>query len=186
MDVTSSVTRVMRRSLREARSRRGLPAVARISARCGSTCVGAGTCYLPFALLLWAAQHYLLFNLTPSLPYSVVWLDRDRPPSRGDLIVFRFEGEELMQLRKGQRFFKRIVGLPGDAVSVDGRRVLVNGTDVGVAKQYTRDGHRLEPIAAGVIPPGTYYVQGTHAIASIRAIARADWCTRARSSARCP
>jgi conjugal transfer pilin signal peptidase TrbI len=120
--------------------------------------------YLPFAFLLLAAQHYLLFNVTQSLPYSVVWLDRESAPARGDLVVYRFEGEELMQIRKGQRFFKRIVGLPGDEVSVDGRRVLVNGTDVGIAKQYTLDGHRLEPVAAGVIPHGYYFVQGTHAM----------------------
>ena len=118
--------------------------------------------YLPFAFLLWAAHRYLLFNVTQSLPYSVVWLDRESAPGRGDLVVYRFEGEELMQLRKGQRFFKRIVGMPGDEVSVVGRRVLVNGTDVGLAKQYTLDGHRLEPVAAGVIPQNTYYAQGTH------------------------
>jgi conjugal transfer pilin signal peptidase TrbI len=80
----------------------------------------------------------------------------------GDLVVYRFDGDELMHVRKGQRFFKRVVGKPGDRVSVEGRRVLVNGVEVGIAKHYTRDGHRLEPIAAGVIPQGHYYVQGTH------------------------
>jgi len=121
--------------------------------------------YLPFAFLLWGAHHYLFFNVTQSLPYSIVWLDREAVPARGDLVVYRFEGEELMQLRKGERFFKRIVGLPGDDVSVVvGRRVLVNGADVGIAKQYTLGGHRLEPVAAGVIPQDTYYVQGTHAM----------------------
>jgi len=118
--------------------------------------------YLPCAFLLWGAHHYLFFNVTASLPYSIVWLDREAVPARGDLVVYRFDGDELMQIRKGARFFKRIVGLPGDEVSVVGRRVLVNGADVGIAKQYTLDGHRLEPIAAGVIPQDAYYVQGTH------------------------
>jgi conjugal transfer pilin signal peptidase TrbI len=120
--------------------------------------------YLPGALAFVVAQHFLLFNITQSLPYVVVWLDRAATPMRGDLVVYRFEGEELMQVRKGQRFFKRIVGMPGDQVSVEGRRVLVNGSEVGSAKQMTLDGHRLEPLAAGVIPPGYYYVQGTHAM----------------------
>jgi conjugal transfer pilin signal peptidase TrbI len=118
--------------------------------------------YVPFGLALLVAQHYLLFNVSASLPYRVVWLDRASTPMRGDLVVYRFDGDELMHVRKGQRFFKRVVGMPGDPVSVEGRRVLVNGVDVGITKHYTRDGHRLEPIAAGVIPQGHYYVQGTH------------------------
>jgi conjugal transfer pilin signal peptidase TrbI len=118
--------------------------------------------YLPLALAWVVAQHYLLFNWTRSLPYSVVWLDPTPTFARGDLIVYRFDGEELMYLKKGQRFFKRIAGVPGDQVSVQGRRVLVNGNDVGTAKQYTLDGHRLEPLEPGVIPAGYYYVQGTH------------------------
>jgi len=93
----------------------------------------------------------------------VVWLHRGTTDfARGDLVVYRYEGEELMHLRKGQRFFKRIVGLPGDRISVEDRRVLVNGTDVGIAKQYTLEGKRLEPLVPGVIPLDYFYVQGTH------------------------
>ena len=118
--------------------------------------------YLPLALAWVVAQHYLLFNWTASLPYSMVWFDSARNFTRGDLIVYRFDGQELMYLKKGQRFFKRIGGMPGDRVSVENRRVLINGADVGIAKQYTLEGHRLEPLEPGVIPAGYYYVQGTH------------------------
>jgi conjugal transfer pilin signal peptidase TrbI len=118
--------------------------------------------YLPLVLAWSVAQHYLLFNWTRSLPYSVVWLDPTFTFARGDLIVYRFDGEILMHLKKGQRFFKRIVGVPGDRVSVEDRRVLVNGADVGIAMRYTLDGHRLDPLEPGVIPPGYLYVQGTH------------------------
>ena len=119
--------------------------------------------YLPAALAWLVAQHYLLFNWTASLPYHVVWLHRGTTDlARGDLIVYRYEGDELMHLKKGQRFFKRIAGLPGDNVTVDERRVLVNGADVGIAKQYTLDGHRLDTLPPGLIPPGYFYVQGTH------------------------
>ncbi len=38
------------------------------------------------------------------------------------------------------------------------------GADVGVARQYTLDGHRLEPLAPGLIPADCFYVQGTHAM----------------------
>lgn len=118
--------------------------------------------YLPLALAWGFAQHYLLFNWTRSLPYSVVWLESTPTFARGDLIVYRYDGAELMYLKRGQRFFKRIAGVPGDSVSVEDRRVLVNGADVGIAKRYTLDGHRLEPVAAGVIRPAYFYVQGTH------------------------
>ena len=118
--------------------------------------------YLPLALAWVLAQHYVLFNWTRSLPYSVVWLDSTPTLARGDLIVYRYDGAELMYLKKGQRFFKRIVGVSGDRVSVEDRRVLVNGTDVGIAKRYTLDGHRLEPLASGVIRADYFYVQGTH------------------------
>jgi conjugal transfer pilin signal peptidase TrbI len=121
-----------------------------------------GYLYLPFLLAWSIGQHYLFFNWTASLPYSVLWLDSAENFARGDLIVYRFDGEELMHLKKGQRFFKRIVGMAGDRVSLEDRRVLVNGTLVGIAKRYTLDGHRLEPIAPGVIPEGFFYVQGTH------------------------
>ena len=118
--------------------------------------------YVPFVLAWSVAHHYLLFNWTASLPYSIVWLDSEWKFARGDLIVYRFDGEELMHLKKGQRFFKRILGVAGDRVNIEGRRVLINGADVGIAKRYTLDGHQLEPLAPGVIPSEFFYVQGTH------------------------
>lgn len=106
----------------------------------------------------------VLFNWTPSLPYHVAVMQYGHPPlQRGDLIVFAFAGEAQMHYRglRGQPFFKRVRGLPGDVVSVQDRVVLVNGDPVGVAKTHARDRHPLAPIAPMVIPPGHYYVQGT-------------------------
>lgn len=119
--------------------------------------------YVPAALVWLTAQHYLLFNWSASLPYHVVYLlPTIGELGRGDLIVYRYAGQEVLHLRQGQRFLKRIVGVPGDEVSVKGRRVLVNGVDVGIAKEVTRDGQRLEPLPPGPIPADTFYVQGTH------------------------
>ena len=114
------------------------------------------------ALVVAACYQHLLFNLTPSLPYVLAVLDRGATVERGDLIVFRFEGGEIGPYLKGQWFFKRVAGLPGDTVRVDGQNVFVNATPVGFAKPRTRTGEPLEPIAPGPIPPGRYYVQGTH------------------------
>jgi conjugal transfer pilin signal peptidase TrbI len=114
------------------------------------------------ALVFAASYQHLLFNLTPSLPYVLAVLDRSASVERDDLIVFRFQGGEIGPYLKGQWFFKRVVGLPGDTVSVDGRNVFINATYVGFAKPRTHAGEPLEPIAPGPIPPGRYYVQGTH------------------------
>lgn len=106
----------------------------------------------------------LLFNWTSSLPYRVA-LVRYSPHSleRGDYIVFSFAGQaqETYPGLRGQPFFKQVRGLPGDVVTVVGRAVAVNGEVVGVAKTHAYDRRPLEPIAATVIAPGYYFVQGT-------------------------
>lgn len=118
--------------------------------------------YVPFAFFyLWALDH-IGINWTPSLPYHVVYIERQAALRRGDLIVFRFEGGEIAHHFKGQRFFKRIAGVAGDEITLQGRNVLVNGVPVGFARSRTLDGRALEAIEPGVIPADRFYVQGTH------------------------
>ena len=130
--------------------------------------------YLPL-LTLWGLAYMRLFvdptprlpvffNWTPSLPYRVALVRPARGLlQRGDYIVFAFAGEAQQTYPglQGQPFFKRVRGLPGDRVTVEGRAISINGEPVGIAKTHTQDRHPLEPIAATVIPPGHYYVQGT-------------------------
>jgi hypothetical protein len=61
---------------------------------------------------------------------------RTAPLQRGDFIVFSFAGEAQARYPglRGQPFFKIVRGLPGDAVTVAGRHVAINGEVVGVAK----------------------------------------------------
>jgi conjugal transfer pilin signal peptidase TrbI len=130
--------------------------------------------YLP-VLAIWAFAYArlfvdptprvpVLFNVTPSLPYRMAWMQHgEHPLQRGDLIVFAFDGEaqdHYPGLRR-QPFFKRVGGLPGDTVTVDERKVYVNGQLVGLAKTHAHDRHPLAPIAPVVIPAGHYYVQGS-------------------------
>lgn len=107
----------------------------------------------------------VLVNWTPSLPYRIVYVDYfDRVLSRGDLIVYSFEGQAAERDYPGLRhqpFFKRVAGLPGDAVTVRDREVFVNGRPVGRAKTHTFDRRPLEPIESIVIPQGFLYVKGT-------------------------
>ena len=107
----------------------------------------------------------LLFNWTPSLPYRVALLQYGpHALQRGDFIVFAFAGEAQIHYPglRGQPFFKIVRGVPGDVVTVTGRQVAVNGQPVGMAKTQAYDHRPLAPIAPTVIPPGHYYVQGTH------------------------
>jgi len=108
----------------------------------------------------------ILFNWTPSVPYQVaiVQYGHSQILGHGDYIVYAFDGEaqHIYPGLRAQPFFKRIGGVPGDRVTVIGRQVFVNDKSVGVAKAATFDGHPLALIADTVIPPGYYYVQGTH------------------------
>ena len=106
----------------------------------------------------------VLFNWTPSLPYSVALVQYGpHTLQRGDYVVFAFAGEAQAAYPglHGQPFFKIVRGMPGDAVTVEGRVVAINGEVVGQAKTHAYDLRPLDPISATVIPPGHYYVQGT-------------------------
>jgi conjugal transfer pilin signal peptidase TrbI len=108
----------------------------------------------------------ILFNWTSSLPYTVAVMQyrSGQPLQRGDFIVYAFDGDAQRTYPglRGQPLFKQIRGVPGDQVTVIGRQVFVNGISAGAAKPHTFDGRPLQPIAETVIPPGFYYVQGTH------------------------
>ena len=87
--------------------------------------------YLPLLFVyLWALDH-IGVNWTPSLPYHVVYIDKHVSVGRGDLVVFRFEGGEIANHFKGQRFFKRIAGVAGDEITLQGRNIFINGAHVG-------------------------------------------------------
>lgn len=108
----------------------------------------------------------LLFNWTPSLPYTVAWFEGRRAPlHRGDFVIYRFDGpgQQHYPGLAHQPFFKRIRGLPGDEVTVQGRTVSINGSAVAVAKTHAFDRRPLTPLAPTVIPGGHYYVEGTAA-----------------------
>ncbi len=107
----------------------------------------------------------VLFNWTPSLPYKVAAVNYwSSSLSRGDLVVYSFEGPAGDGAYPGlrhQALFKRVAGVAGDVVTVQGRDVFLNGVLVGRAKTHAFDRRPLEPIAPTVIPAGHLYVQGT-------------------------
>ncbi|WP_256081030.1 conjugative transfer signal peptidase TraF [Massilia sp. YIM B04103] len=107
----------------------------------------------------------LLFNVTPSLPYTVAVVQYgSRQIGRGDYVIYACQGQAAMLFPglAGQPFFKRVSGVAGDRVQVVDRRVFVNGADAGQAKRYAAASKLpLEPIADAVIPPQYFYMQGS-------------------------
>lgn len=113
-------------------------------------------------LLYAAAKHWLWVNISPSLPHHLVWLDYGATPQRGELMLYRFAGESLPELGPldALPLFKRVAGLPGDGIRVEGRTVEVGGVRIGYAKPRSLRGTALDPIAPGVIPEGYLFAQG--------------------------
>jgi signal peptidase I len=77
------------------------------------------------------------------------------PIRRGDIIVFRYP------LDPAKTFIKRVVGLPGDWVSIRNGRVYINGRRLDepyVPRAYLD--HESYP--AVHVPPNHYYVLGDH------------------------
>ena len=112
-------------------------------------------------LLYAAAKHWLWINISPSLPYHLVWLERGAVPQRGELMLYRFSGEVLAgaDALKALPLFKRTVGLPGDVIRVEDRVVSVGEVRIGYARERSRSGLSLDPIAPGVIPAGYLFAQ---------------------------
>ena len=57
---------------------------------------------------------------------------------------------------------KRVVGIAGDEIRVEGSDVFVNGVLVGPAKPLTRKGLPLTKVEGGVVPNGFVFVAGDH------------------------
>ena len=117
------------------------------------------------ALAQWRDNHALLINTTQSLPNWAFFIDRDRKPQRGDFVVFTPPRTPLVIAHFGQRpppFAKRALGMPGDHVTREGARVLINGQVVAELKPLTRQGEALVPGPVGTIPRGCYYLGSAH------------------------
>ena len=74
-------------------------------------------------------------------------LSPGRPPRRGDLVVYR----------NGDRFLiKRVIGLPGDTIMIDGGVVIIDGTP------FTEPwwSAATRPDGAWAVPPDSWFVLG--------------------------
>jgi signal peptidase I len=89
---------------------------------------------------------------------------RLREPLRGDVVVFAYPVDQQ------RAFLKRVIGLPGDDLYIDGRRIYVNCRPPAAGCEHIEDPwgyYDGKPTASGAgkfgpirVPPGSYFVMG--------------------------
>jgi signal peptidase I len=118
-----------------------------------------------------------IMTMRPWLAYSL-----GRKPARGDIVVFKLSGEQLKmsegmqsgewmgedgsKKEKPEILIKRIVGLPGESIQVQGSDVYING-------QKLQEDYGVEPLEPGsydplpfadteplTVPAGEYFLLG--------------------------
>ena len=100
----------------------------------------------------------LLISKSDSLPYKFYFLVKGRNWQKYDLVAIK---NFATKYTYNQHFTKKIVGVAGDLVAVDGEYVLVNGVKYK-SKEKTRDHKKLTPILAQIIPPKHFFVVAEH------------------------
>lgn len=101
-------------------------------------------------------QVTVVYSPSDSLPYRTFLELKPIKPLLGQYAYFEspwYDG----------RVIKKIVGKEGDELVYDGQGNLwVRGQRIGKARTQAKDGRRLTPIKAGVIPQGMVFVKGEH------------------------
>ena len=125
--------------------------------------VALGSGLLVLALWFLSGWYWFGINMSQSLPYHVVIIDKKWTTlTRGDFVVFVPRPSEFSAQFRGIQFFKQVDGVAGDTVQRDYRNISINGRYVGFAMTRTLRGNVLNPIDAQIIPAGMVYVRGDH------------------------
>ena len=87
----------------------------------------------------------------------------DRKPKRGDIIIFKSELQD--ENGKDKLLIKRVIGLPGDEVTIDDGKVYLNGKEY--KESYIKDGYTPGSVNKLKVPEGQYFVMGDNRVVSI-------------------
>lgn len=78
------------------------------------------------------------------------------PPSRGDIVVFRTAGIDSPYIQKNTLWIKRVVGLPGETVSISPPYVLINGERVISPKVFQEMAEKTDSFPGYVLARGMF------------------------------
>jgi signal peptidase I len=117
---------------------------------------------LMFLVIRLAVQNFNIdgHSMEPSLHDTELilvdkWSYHFHTPARGDVIVF------VAPPNPSQDYIKRIIGLPGDVITIQDTRVIVNGKPL--KEFYVKPENQGNPYASfanRVVPPDSYFVLG--------------------------
>jgi signal peptidase I len=104
---------------------------------------------------------HLLVNKFIFAPGSSLPFLPQREIQRGDIIVFKYPGNPYDPKRDDRpdnkpiltNYVKRVIGLPGDRISLDGKSVIVNGQVLPEHRIEAIDHNRKDPLEIVDIPP---------------------------------
>lgn len=100
-------------------------------------------------LAIISSQICVVFNKSPSVPYSVCLQVYNCNPQKGDLCAINYNGRKLI---------KYVAGVEGDVIRNIYNDIWIENIRVGKAKKTAV----LSPVKAGVVPKGYVFVIGTH------------------------
>ncbi len=100
-------------------------------------------------------------SMEPTLnEYDYIILNRQayrfKEPDRGDIIVFH---TDLVQSNGREKLLiKRIVGLPGESISISDGKVYINGEELH--EEYTKEGYTKTEMDEVLVPDDSLFVMG--------------------------
>lgn len=111
--------------------------------------------------LWWMSRYYgLEITVTDSVPYHFFWLKKRILPHKGDWASF--VAPENGAYPESTHFTKQMVGAAGDAITFEGRELLINGQYTAYAKRRSKTGESLHLSQPGILPAGYYFAHAPH------------------------
>jgi len=124
-----------------------------------------------FIIVCKALSYKIMFQITPSLPKGIYWIDHPERIERGMICVFEIPQNvyALMKTRgwlpEHLKFYltKPVVAIQGDIVDVSAAGLFINGRYFGPVKQYDSQGLSLPRIYHKyVLSSGEYFFASTY------------------------
>ncbi len=121
--------------------------------------LSGGTLLLGVLLFALPCKSNILIGKSDSLPYKLYILVKGRNWKKGDLVAIK---NFYTTYTHNQHFTKKIVGVAGDVVTIEGKHVLVNGIKHAQLKAKTKSNKKLTPTTAQTIPQQHFFVIAAH------------------------